>query len=87
MLERHPQVVIGTDDMYEHIWWGPEPFTSFVTANPRLYDRTVTINGVSKAYAMTGWRIGYCGGPAEVVAAIAYASSQHAEWFWEGVRG
>ena len=49
VLERHPQVVIGTDDMYEHIWWGPEPFTSFVTANPRLYDRTVTINGCSKS--------------------------------------
>ena len=45
---------------------GPEPFTSFVTASPRLYDRTVTINGCSKVYAMTGWRIGYCGGPAEV---------------------
>jgi aspartate aminotransferase len=76
VLERHPQVVIGTDDMYEHIWWGPEPFTSFVTANPRLYDRTVTINGVSKSYAMTGWRIGYCGGPAEVVAAMATIQGQ-----------
>jgi aspartate aminotransferase len=76
VLERHPQVVIGTDDMYEHIWWGPEPFTSFVTANPRLYDRTVTINGCSKCYAMTGWRIGYCGGPAEVVAAMATIQGQ-----------
>ena len=70
MLERHPQVVIATDDMYEHIWWGPEPFTGFVTANPVSYDRTVTINGCSKSYAMTGWRIGYCGGPAEVIAAM-----------------
>ncbi len=76
VLEKHPQVVIGTDDMYEHIWWGPEPFTSFVTANPRLYDRTVTINGCSKSYAMTGWRIGYCGGPAEVVAAMATIQGQ-----------
>jgi aspartate aminotransferase len=76
VLERHPQVVIGTDDMYEHIWWGPEPFTSFVTANPRLYERTVTINGCSKSYAMTGWRIGYCGGPAEVIAAMATIQGQ-----------
>ncbi len=76
VLERHPQVVIGTDDMYEHIWWGPEPFTSFVTANPKLYDRTVTINGCSKSYAMTGWRIGYCGGPAQVIAAMATIQGQ-----------
>jgi aspartate aminotransferase len=76
VLERHPKVVIGTDDMYEHIWWGPEPFASFVTANPRLYDRTVTINGCSKVYAMTGWRIGYCGGPAEVIAAMATIQGQ-----------
>ena len=51
--------------MYEHIYWAPEPFMSFAQANPQLYGRTVTINGVSKAYAMTGWRIGYCGGPKE----------------------
>ena len=76
VLGRHPQVVIGTDDMYEHIWWGPEPFTSFVTANPGLYDRTVTINGCSKSYAMTGWRIGYCGGPAEVIAAMGTIQGQ-----------
>jgi aspartate aminotransferase len=76
VLERHPQVVIGTDDMYEHIWWGPEPFTSFAAANPRLYDRTVTINGCSKSYAMTGWRIGYCGGPPEIIAAMATIQGQ-----------
>jgi aspartate aminotransferase len=76
VLERHPDIVIGTDDMYEHIWWGPEPFTSFATANPGLYDRTVTINGCSKSYAMTGWRIGYCGGPAEVIAAMATIQGQ-----------
>ncbi len=76
VLARHPEIVIGTDDMYEHIWWGPEPFTSFATANPSLYGRTVTINGHSKSYAMTGWRIGYCGGPAEVVAAMATIQGQ-----------
>ena len=76
VLARHPRVVIATDDMYEHIWWGPEPFTSLVTACPDLYDRTVTINGVSKSYAMTGWRIGYCGGPAELVSAMSVVQGQ-----------
>jgi aspartate aminotransferase len=76
VLLRHPHVVIGTDDMYEHIWWGPEPFCSLVTACPALYDRTVTINGVSKSYAMTGWRIGYCGGAAEVIKAMATIQGQ-----------
>ncbi|MGQ0428677.1 MAG: pyridoxal phosphate-dependent aminotransferase [Gammaproteobacteria bacterium] len=76
VLSKHPGIVIGTDDMYEHIWWGPEPFTSFATANPQLYDRTVTINGCSKSYAMTGWRIGYCGGPAELIAAMAMVQGQ-----------
>ena len=63
VLDQHPQIVIASDEMYEHIYWAAEPFTSFAQANPQLYDRTITINGVSKAYAMTGWRIGYCGGP------------------------
>jgi aspartate aminotransferase len=76
VLARHPRVMIGTDDMYEHIWWGPEPFCSLVTACPSLYDRTVTINGVSKSYAMTGWRIGYCGGPADLIAAMATIQGQ-----------
>jgi aspartate aminotransferase len=76
VLARHPRVVIGTDDMYEHIWWGPEPFTSLATACPDLYDRTVTINGVSKSYAMTGWRIGYCGGPVELVTAMSIVQGQ-----------
>ena len=49
--------------MYEKIYWAPEPFCSLLTAVPELYNRTIAINGVSKAYAMTGWRIGYCGGP------------------------
>ena len=76
VLRKHPQVLIATDDMYEHIYWAPEPFCSFVTANPDLYDRTVTINGVSKSYAMTGWRIGYCGGPADVITAMSTIQSQ-----------
>ena len=76
VLDRHPRVVIAADEMYEHIYWAAEPFTSFAQANPQLYDRTVTINGVSKAYAMTGWRIGYCGGPKEIVAAMATIQGQ-----------
>jgi aspartate aminotransferase len=76
VLEQHPQVVIASDEMYEHIYWAPEPFCSFVEANPRLYSRTVTINGMSKAYAMTGWRIGYCGGPKEIVAAMSTIQGQ-----------
>jgi aspartate aminotransferase len=76
VLVKHPQVVIASDEMYEHIYWAPEPFTSFVQANPELYDRTVTINGVSKAYAMTGWRIGYCGGPKEIVSAMSTIQGQ-----------
>lgn len=76
VLEKHPRVIIATDDMYEHIFWGQEPFCSFLTACPHLYDRTVTINGVSKSYAMTGWRIGYCGGPVEIVTAMSTIQSQ-----------
>jgi len=76
VLAKHPQIVIASDEMYEHIYWAPEPFTSVVQANPHLYDRTITINGVSKAYAMTGWRIGYCGGPKEIVAAMATVQGQ-----------
>jgi aspartate aminotransferase len=76
VLAKHPRVVIATDDMYEHIWWGAEPFCSLVTACPDLYDRTVTINGVSKSYAMTGWRIGYCGGPRELITAMATVQGQ-----------
>jgi aspartate aminotransferase len=76
VLQKHPRVLIATDDMYEHIYWGKEPFCSFLTACPQLYDRTVTINGVSKSYAMTGWRIGYCGGPVEIVTAMSTIQSQ-----------
>ena len=76
VLLEHPRVIIGTDDMYEKIYWAPEPFCSLLTAVPELYGRTVTINGVSKAYAMTGWRIGYCGGPKELITAMATIQGQ-----------
>ncbi|MGH8267356.1 MAG: pyridoxal phosphate-dependent aminotransferase [Steroidobacteraceae bacterium] len=76
VLLEHPRIVIGTDDMYEKIYWEPEAFCSLVTAVPELYVRTVTINGVSKAYAMTGWRLGYCGGPKEIIAAMATLQGQ-----------
>jgi aspartate aminotransferase len=76
VLLKHPRVVVGTDDMYEKIYWGKEPFSSLLTVVPELYDRTVTINGCSKAYAMTGWRIGYCGGPKEVVTAMSTVQGQ-----------
>jgi aspartate aminotransferase len=76
VLIQHSQVIICTDDMYEHIYWASEPYVSFACVCPELYDRTVTTNGVSKAYAMTGWRIGYCGGPVEVVTAMATIQGQ-----------
>ena len=76
VLIEHPRIIVGTDDMYEKIYWDPEPFCSLVTAVPELYSRTVTINGVSKAYAMTGWRLGYCGGPKEIIAAMSTIQGQ-----------
>ena len=76
VLIEHPRIVIGTDDMYEKIFWGAEPFCSLLTVVPELYGRTVTINGCSKVYAMTGWRIGYCGGPKEIINAMATIQGQ-----------
>ena len=76
VLLEHPRILVGTDDMYEKIYWEPEPFCSLAAAVPELYPRTVTINGVSKAYAMTGWRLGYCGGPKELIAAMAIIQGQ-----------
>jgi aspartate aminotransferase len=70
VLRAHPQVITATDDIYEHIYWGREPFCSLLTAAPDLHDRVVTINGVSKAYAMTGWRIGYAAGPRKLIGAM-----------------
>ena len=76
VLLEYPRIIIGTDDMYEKIYWGAEPFCSLLTAVPELYNRTVTINGVSKAYAMTGWRLGYCGGPKDIVTAMGTVQGQ-----------
>ncbi len=76
VLLRHPQVLIGTDDMYEHIIFDGQPFSNIVTACPELYDRTVILSGVSKAYAMTGWRMGFCAGPADLIAAMKKVQSQ-----------
>jgi aspartate aminotransferase len=76
VLADFPAVVIAADDIYEKIYWADEPFCSFATACPALADRTVTINGVSKSHAMTGWRIGYAGGPANVIAAMKTIQSQ-----------
>ena len=76
VLEQHPNVVILADDIYEHIHWADEPFVSFAAACPSLKDRTVTTNGVSKAYAMTGWRIGYAAGPQELITAMKTVQSQ-----------
>ena len=76
VLRQHPQVLIATDDMYEHILWSKEPFCNILNACPDLYDRTIVLNGVSKVYAMTGWRIGYAGGPAELIKAMKKVQSQ-----------
>ncbi|MCB1864386.1 MAG: pyridoxal phosphate-dependent aminotransferase [Chromatiales bacterium] len=76
VLRRHPDVVIATDDMYEHILWAAEPFCNIVMACPDLYERTIVLNGVSKAYSMTGWRIGYAGGPVELMKAMEKIQSQ-----------
>ena len=70
VLRRHPNVLIATDDMYEPFVWGDEPFSNILDACPDLYERTVVLNGVSKAYSMTGWRIGYAGGPAKLITAM-----------------
>ena len=67
VLRRHPQVWVMTDDMYEHLVYGDFEYTTFAQVAPDLYDRTLTVNGVSKAYAMTGWRIGYAGGPKALI--------------------
>jgi len=76
VLLRHPQVWVLTDDMYEHLVFGGFKFHTVAQAEPRLYDRTLTMNGVSKAYAMTGWRIGYCGAPEPLIRAMAKLQSQ-----------
>jgi len=76
VLKQYPDVLIATDDMYEHILWAEGGFHNIVTVCPELYDRTLVMNGVSKAYSMTGWRIGYVGGPQKLVAAMKKIQSQ-----------
>ncbi|WP_414901541.1 pyridoxal phosphate-dependent aminotransferase [Sphingomonas flavalba] len=76
VLRRHPNVLILTDDMYEHIFYADYAFATIAQVCPDLYDRTLTVNGCSKAYAMTGWRIGFAGGPAWLIKAMAKLQSQ-----------
>ena len=76
VLMKHPQVLVATDDMYEHIMFAGRPFVNILNACPELYDRTIVLNGVSKAYSMTGWRIGYAGGPASLIKAMKKVQSQ-----------
>jgi aspartate aminotransferase len=76
VLRKYPDVIIATDDMYELIMWSDEPFCNIVMACPDLYDRTIVLNGVSKCYSMTGWRIGYAGGPADLIKAMKKIQSQ-----------
>ncbi len=76
VLRRHPQILIATDDMYEHILLSNQRFTNIVNACPALFPQTIVLNGVSKAYSMTGWRIGYCGGPAHIITAMENIQSQ-----------
>lgn len=76
VLKKHPQVYVCSDDIYEHIYWGQEPYHCLLNVCPELADRTITVNGVSKAYAMTGWRIGYAAGPEDVVAAMRKTQGQ-----------
>ncbi|MDF3054541.1 MAG: aatA [Gammaproteobacteria bacterium] len=76
VLKNHPRITIVTDDIYEHILWTDTPFVNILNACPGLYDRTLVVNGVSKAYAMTGWRIGYAGGPLPLINAMRKIQSQ-----------
>lgn len=76
VLKQYPDIVIASDDMYEHILLDDIPFTNILEVCPELTDRTVVMNGVSKAYSMTGWRIGYAGGPKDLIAAMRKVQSQ-----------
>jgi aspartate aminotransferase len=76
VLKKHPNIIIASDDMYEHILLTDMPFTNILQVSPELTDRTVVLNGVSKAYSMTGWRIGYAGGPVDLIAAMRKVQSQ-----------
>ena len=76
VLKKYPDAIIATDDMYEHMVWSEGGFCNIVNACPELFDRSVVLNGVSKAYSMTGWRIGYAGGPEPLIAAMRKIQSQ-----------
>lgn len=76
VLLRHPHVLVLTDDMYEHVWYAPTPFATIAQVCPDLYDRTLTVNGCSKAFSMTGWRIGFAGGPVWIINAMRKLQSQ-----------
>ncbi len=76
VLLEHPDIIIVTDDIYEHILWGQDKFQNILNVCPELYAQTVVVNGVSKAYSMTGWRIGYVGGPLELINAMKKIQSQ-----------
>lgn len=76
VLKKYPNVLIATDDMYEHIIWSEGGFCNILNACPELYDRTIVLNGVSKAYSMTGWRIGYAAGPVKLIMAMKKIQSQ-----------
>jgi len=76
VLVKYPNILVATDDMYEHILWCDEPFSNIVMACPELYNQTIVLNGVSKAYSMTGWRIGYAAGPADLIKAMKKIQSQ-----------
>lgn len=76
VLEEHPNIFIATDDMYEKILWCAQPFCNILNACPSLSDRTIVLHGVSKTYAMTGWRIGFAAGPKKLIAAMTNIQSQ-----------
>lgn len=76
VLLKHPHVLVLTDDMYEHVWYAPTPFATIAQVCPDLYDRTLTVNGCSKAFAMTGWRIGFAGGPDWIIKGMRKLQSQ-----------
>jgi aspartate aminotransferase len=76
VLRAHPRVVVLSDEIYEHIQWTGTPFASFAAECPDLYDRTLTVNGMSKGYAMSGWRIGYAAGPQHVIKAMTSLQGQ-----------
>jgi aspartate aminotransferase len=76
VLREYPRIYVVADDIYEHIQWSDTPFTSFAAACPHMFERTITVNGVSKCYAMSGWRIGYAAGPQPIIKAMTSIQSQ-----------